>query len=239
MRPAEYQRMYEVEETFWWYRGLRRIVLNLVRPHLPPRRPLEVLDAGCGTGGFLPEAARLGRVRGLDVSPAALELARRRAAAELVAGGVEQLPFAEDAFDLILSMDVLYHRAVADDRAGLSEMTRCLRPGGILVLNLPAYDWLRSRHDAAIHTARRYTRRRVAGLMRGLPLETLRSTHWNSLLFPAAAVRRLVERRSAGASDVQPLPPWLNRCLESVLRIEAGLVSRIDLPYGLSVAVVA
>lgn len=239
MEDQEYERMFQLEETFWWHRGLRRVILSLVDPFLPEGRPLKILDAGCGTGGFLGELSTRGRVVGLDISPRALALARRRGHCDMVMGSVLSLPVAGDSLDLIVSMDVLYHRQVPDDGQALKEMVRCLRPGGLLCLNLPAYDWLTSGHDKVIHTARRYTRGKARRLLAREPLEILRLSHWNSILFPLVAILRLIRRRHDGESDVRPIARPLNAALLSVLRLEASLLKHISFPVGLSVAAVA
>ena len=211
--------------------------MTLLRPHLPEGRPLRILDAGCGTGGFLGDLSSLGPTAGVDASVAALALARTRAPFHLAAATVQALPFPSESLDLILSMDVLYHRSVPDEAQALGEMVRCLRPGGLLCVNLPAYGWLRSAHDDAIHTARRYTRRRVRRLLAAQPLRILRLTHWNAILFPGVAAVRLL-RRTGRASDVRPVAPVLNALLASVLGAEAAWLARGDLPFGLSIAAV-
>lgn len=239
MEPQEYDRIFQVEETFWWYRGLRKVILAMVDPFLGGR-PLRILDAGCGTGGFFDELSRRGAVVGVDVSRHALKLARRRGPHEVVQGSVSALPFASGSMDLVVSMDVLYHRAVSSDAEALGEMVRCLRPGGLLCINLPAYSWLRSAHDDVIHTARRYTLARARTLLETQPLHILRLSHWNTVLFPAVAAIRLVTKgRDDGESDVRPLPRPLNGALSAVLSLEAALLRLTSFPFGLSVAAVA
>jgi SAM-dependent methyltransferase len=161
-------------------------------------------------------------------------------------GSVSALPFRDASFDVVVSLDVLYHRAVADDLAAARELGRMLRPGGILLLNLPAYDSLRSAHDRVIHTARRYTRARVAKLLAAAGLEPLRVRHWNTFLFPLAAAVRLWGRLRATVagrtppeeSDLHPVSPWLNEALRRVVGWELALRDRWDPPYGLSIVAV-
>jgi SAM-dependent methyltransferase len=232
--------MFQLEESFWWHRGLRRIILTLVDPFLPKERPLRIFDAGCGTGGFFGELSSRGWIAGLDISERALGLARRRGPYDMVRGSVLSLPVASDSLDVIVSMDVLYHRQVTDDGEALAEMVRCLRPGGLLCLNLPAYNWLTSAHDEVIHTARRYTRGRARELLAGQRLKILRLSHWNSILFPFVAGLRLVRRgRHESESDVRPVPSPVNKLLLAVLSVEAFLLKGVSLPVGLSVAAVA
>lgn len=268
MEPIEYDTLFAQEEGFWWYRGLHRLVEDELRRALPGRpghgpsrrdaraaavnpaavtaaRPLRILDAGCGTGGMTRRLATLGEVTGLDWSPLALDLARRRGPHRWTRGSVERLPFRDDTFDFVVSLDVLYHRSVQSDLAALLEFRRCLRPGGSLILNLPAFESLRSTHDAAIHTARRYRRGPLASLLRAAGLAPSRATHWNAFLFPGLAAVRWMRRRAglaegpAATSDVRPVPAAVNRLLGGVLALERAWLARWDLPVGLSVLAVA
>lgn len=257
MEPREYQTLYRQEEEYWWYRALRRLVAEEVEGALAARRagerPPRILDAGCGTGGMLLrlEASAHGigtpTLHGTDCSRLALSLARRRGPFALSAASVDRLPYRSGSFDLIVSLDVLYHRQVTSDSAALREFARCLRPGGVVVLNLPAYEWLRSSHDAAIHTARRYHRAGLRRLLTGAGLRVERITYWNTLLFPGLAAVRLLRRHarpghengSGPASDVRPVAAPLNRLLEEVLRLERLCLKRTDLPFGLSLLALA
>ena len=236
--------MFAVEQTHWWYQNLHHLVLSLLRSHLPARegsRP-QILDAGCGTGQM---AHRLGElnavVTAMDFSPDALRFCRARGLSRLVGGSINALSFGNESFDAVVSLDVLCHTSVEEDRAA-RELARVLRPGGLLVVNLPAYDRLRGQHDVVVHTARRYTRRRVRVLLEQAGLEAVYVSHWNTLLFPVAAVVRVASRwRMRGddaPSDVGPVHPALNRALGAVLRAERGLMRRAPLPFGLSVIAV-
>lgn len=292
MEPVEYTTLFAQEESFWWYRGLHRLVEQEMRRALPglPRsvrmpgtrglpgplgsrepqrlkgecrsrgdagstavgaagdaaaRPLRILDAGCGTGGMTRRLAAWGDVTGLDWSPLALDLARRRGPLSWARGSVERLPFRTGTFDLVVSLDVLYHRSVESDLVALQEFRRCLRPGGSLVLNLPAYASLRSSHDAAIHTARRYRRGPLTSLLRAAGLAPNRVTHWNAFLFPALVAVRWMRRRAGKAegpavsSDVRPVPGPINSVLGGILALERAWLAQWDLPVGLSILAVA
>ncbi len=251
MRRDEYRRMFEAENRLWWYLAMRKRVLGRVAAiaraiYCARTKPIRLLDAGCGTGGNLASLSEYVDVPylavGLEVSKDALELATARVPAEvrLLGGTVEALPFADQSFDIIFSADVLYHEGVADDVRALSEFRRCLRPGGAAVLNLPAFQWLRSRHDEAIGTARRYT---TSGLRRKMEAAGLRAVslqYWNSVLFPAMALYRLATKALPAspqpASDVSLPPEPFNKLLGSVLDLELRLP---PLPFGLSVLGVA
>jgi SAM-dependent methyltransferase len=183
-----------------------------------------------------------GTVTGCDLSRLALDFCRRRKAARLVHASVLDLPFASASFDLITSFDVLYERAVSNDLSALQEFIRLLTPGGFLFLRLPAYDWLRGAHDEIIHTARRYTTRRIAQLLNQSGLIPVHLSYANTLLFPVAAIKRLAERllpsREAG-SDLKLETGRLNGILQRVLAAEAPWVASRGLPFGLSVIALA
>lgn len=220
MDIREYERMSAVENHMWWYRGLHALLGWALAAAHPPTGPL--LDAGCGTGGVLAWIADVlpdRQVIGLDVEPVALDLARGKAASAWVAGSVNSLPFADDSLAVVLSTDVLCHGSV-DPAKALAEAARCLMPGGILILNLPAYGWLLSAHDRHVHSTRRFTRKEVAALTRHAGLRTHRLTYWNTLLFPVLVTwRKLIGHRHA-TSDVRDFPHLLDRLFGLALAME-------------------
>ena len=244
MNPDEYGRIYAAEQGHWWYQHLHALVLSRLTRHLQGNADSRrILDAGCGTGAMAMKLSSLGAVTAMDFSPHALHFSRLRCLPRLVAGSVNALPFAGGTFDAVVCLDVLYHEAVTDDQQAIRELTRVLRPGGLLLLNLPAYDWLRGQHDVVIHTRRRYTRQRILPLLKGAGLEPIWTSYWNMLLFPAAAAIRLRSRlrrpNQEAHSDVGPVPAVLNRALSGVTAIERRLMDFARLPFGLSVMVVA
>ena len=233
MEPAEYDLMDAVEDAMWWYRALHARVLDALAAEPWPRaRPL--LDAGCGTGGFL---ARLRAAepaiaaRGLEFHPPAAARARAKAGVPVAVGSVNAMPFRDAAFGAVVSLDVLCH-AAAEPTAALAEMVRVLVPGGLLVLNLPAYRWLLSAHDARVHNARRYVAAEARTLLAGAGLTAVRTGYWNALLLPLMALQRKVLARAApeSRSDVAPFSPWLDRTLHGVTALERRLGARW--PFG-------
>lgn len=264
MEPDEYARMFALEERHWWYRGLRRQIFRALKDRTQFQRPPQIspprqiathatagasaagpsvircLDAGCGTGMTLTALGQRFLSFGIDSSETALSMAAKRGLPHLARASVEAIPFRDTTLDLIVSADVLYHSGVTDDVGAMREMARCLRPGGLLVLNLPAFGWLRSAHDEAIHTARRYTKAEVERKLRSAGFVPLRVRYWNWLLFAPLAMVRLLRRRSGSArgSDLVALPEWANRALDLLLGLEAHLAA-LPAPAGLSVIAVA
>lgn len=242
MEPGEYATIFQAEEGHWWYQGMQRISTMQIERLYPGRDDLRILDAGCGTGGALLFLRSYGRAAGCDLSPLALDFCRQRGLRRLARAGVGRLPFAADSFDLVTSFDVLYHRAVSDVAAALSECRRVLRPGGRLLLRLPAYDWLRGRHDRVVHTARRFTTGSARRVLEEARFQVEKLTYANTLLFPLALARRLAERvmpQMDDASDVNPRPGRLDPFFARALYVEARWLAGRDLPFGLSVMAVA
>jgi SAM-dependent methyltransferase len=238
---AEYALMDAAEEAMWWYRALRVRLLAALAERPGPGPAL--LDAGCGTGGFLRvlRATQPERVlHGIEYNPDAARRAAAKSGAAVAAGDINRLPFADAAFGAAVSVDVLCHRAV-DEAAALAELHRVLAPGGTLVLNLPAMEWLRSAHDARVHTARRYTGARIVGALAAAGFQDIHARYWNSLLLPLMALQRKVIARAPDArSDVAAFAPWLDATLGFVTRVEHGLArAGLRFPAGGSVLAVA
>jgi SAM-dependent methyltransferase len=238
VEPDEYDRLFELEEDHWRSRGLRRLVRGALLAALPPRgtRRPRVLDAGCGCGFGALRLEEVAEVVAVDAHPRAVAHARRRGLRRLARAEIARLPFPDGCFEAVVCVDVLYHRAVDDDAAALAELARVCRRGGPLLLVVAAYEWMRSAHDAVVHTRRRYTRARLRSLAGSAGLEVERLSHLNSALLPLAALRRLVRgRRPAPRSDLGRPPAALNALLAAWLGVEAELARRVTLPFGLSI----
>src|SRR5208283_2278260 len=140
---------------------------------------------------------------------AAAVLARNKSVAALARGSVNALCFADDSFDAAVSADVLCHAAVDPD-AALAELKRVLRPGGRLVVNMPAYQWMLSAHDRRVHNVRRLTAPATAGMLRKAGFERITADYWNGLLLPLMIIQRKILARGEAVSDVAPFPPCLD-----------------------------
>lgn len=238
MEDAEYALMDAAEDGMWWYRAVHARLLGILAAR-PGIAGLPLLDAGCGTGGFLRRLAEASPrpAYGLDYNPRAAGRAAAKSARPVTAGTVNDLPFPDAAFGAAVSVDVLSH-AGADQPRALAELHRVLAPGATLVLNLPAYEWMFSAHDVRVHNARRYTARRAAAVLAAAGFTDVSARYWNGLLLPLMILQRKVLARGTDhASDVGDFPPWLDRLLHGVTEIErrAGL----SLPAGGSVLLAA
>lgn len=232
--------MYRLEDAYWWYVGRRRLVKALVQRHAESR--LRILDVGCGTGGTLEALADLGSVVGADISAEALSFCRQRGHMALAKCRIEALPFAQGAFDVVVCCDILEH--VADDEAGLREVLRVLRPGGMVVITVPAYRWLWSEHDEALSHLRRYERGMLRRKLAAVGARLVRLSYAVSFVFPVVLVYRLLSRlrlRPLGPPHTQLMrvPGWVNALLTWLLDVENRLLMRLSLPFGTSLVAVA
>jgi SAM-dependent methyltransferase len=238
VRREEYATLRRVEDEHWWYRALRRVGRHHLERYLPAWREATILDAGCGTGANLAHLEGTGPRVGLDLSPDALAGCRTRALTRLVRGDATRLPFADASFDAVLSMSVIYHEWVRDPAGAVRELERVLRPGGLLLLDVPAYQSLLSSHDDAVMTARRFREPEVRALVEAAGFTVLRTTHWVTFLLPAVWVARRVRIFEKGrdfetVEEDRPGPH--NRGFDLLMRVEAALWRRFPLPFGVSI----
>lgn len=245
MTPGELNNIYSSERDFWWYRGMRAITDVLLQP-LIAGGVSDVLDAGCGTGfNALNLERRYGlRVCGADLARLAIAYCRERGLKRSTIASIARLPFADGSFDLVLSFDVLSHLPPGDDERALQEFVRVLRPGGWMLLRVPAFRALRSRHSQFIAERHRYTARELAGKLAAQGCTVERRTYANSCLSPLALLKfRIWEniRKAPPRSAVEEIPrAWLNNLLTWILKVEAALIRLgATFPFGQSVIVIA
>lgn len=243
MLTHEYRTMFEIEEDYWWYRGVRIMLAGLLARYVPGGRA-RLLDAGCGTGKNLELLRDYGDAWGVDISAHALDfcLARGLARERLVLASVVELPFAENLFDLAISFDVVCN--IADDVGAIMEIGRVLRPDGHAILLLPAFEFLWSAHDVAVSHKYRYTAKSVADKITRAGLKAERVTYVNTLFFPLIALARFARRPAIEngddvRSDLVPLPRPLNALLTRLFRAEMRAALSLNFPYGLSVLAIA
>jgi SAM-dependent methyltransferase len=233
--------MLTTDDRHWWFRGRRRVIRAEI-DRLALRDETEILDAGCGSGRNMQELVDYGRVSGIELSEQAAAMARARNIGEVKVGHVEHLPYPSKSFDLVICLDVIEH--TPDDRVTFAELFRVCRPGGHLLVTVPAYEALWSRHDELSRHYRRYSRRTLARAATAAGWDLDRMTPFNSLLLVPAAAMRLLQRlrprptaeaAPGDAGDLDIGPAWLNPVLEWPMRMEARwLATGRTLPMGLS-----
>jgi SAM-dependent methyltransferase len=241
MRSEDFELLYNLEESYWWFRAMRRITDSFLSEALRGEG-LRMLDAGCGTGFNLGHYSQVhrGDVVGFDITADAIEWVRRRGFLKIAQASVTEIPFASDAFDIVFSFDVLSQIHPEAISTAVTEMHRVLRPGGFLFVRAPAFEWLRSSHDEELSTQHRFNLPELAAVLRGAGFKVRRGAYANTFLFPIAATRRLLKRAGLGhGTDVKPLPAalkWLDPIFHGILSAEAFVLkSGFGLPFGLSV----
>ena len=244
MRSDFYEEYFKTEDRHWWFVGRRKIVFEALSLHLDRlgvQSNLRILDLGCGTGAMLPHLRRFGAVEGVDADERAIGFCRSRGESHVHLLESDELPFGNESFDLVTAFDVLEH--IEDDRRALAEARRVLRPGGTLMITVPAYEWMWGPHDEINNHKRRYGSAEVETKIASSGLELDRLTHFNTLLLPVIAAVRLVRKRLPGRSSRSDFGLGAsgpaNSILASILSFEARFLRRHDLPVGVSILAMA
>jgi SAM-dependent methyltransferase len=228
-----------LEEWHWWFRGRRHILEAVLGRELPQSESLMIVPVGCGPAEgltwLLPLAGRRGRVLGLDVDFRHARHVDGRV--DFVVGKAEEAPVASQTCDAVLALDVLEH--LDDDAAGLREIGRLLKPGGLLLATVPAFPALWGGQDEVSHHRRRYTKRALLDAFARAQLPPPRVTHFNTLLFPPVAairwMRRVLGQAHRSRSDFDDgRPGAMNELLALLFSLERHLVLRVPLPVGVS-----
>jgi SAM-dependent methyltransferase len=245
MNEREYRLMFDAEESHWWYVSLHNLITGIVEQEAR-KGALQVLDAGCGTGRLCQLLQGFGEVSGCDISATALDLCRERGLDRLFQADLNSAELRSRYYGVITSIDVLYHLAIEDDSRVVQKFHDALRPGGVLILNLVAHEFLRSAHDTAVHTRKRYCRDDVVKMLENNGFVVEKATYRLGILFLPLVVHRLCRRFAnrgktpeTVASDVRPIPPVLNSILLFLANCENRLLARWSIPFGTSVFAVA
>lgn len=241
MEISEYRNIFENERTHFYYVGTHNLFFQFVKRNLPKKTGNIILDAGCGTGALMKKMRSVGKIYGIDVSNEALKFAKSNGLKLLKKGSITNLPYKDNFFDAVYSVDVLYHKQVKSDLTALKEINRVLKPGGILIIKNPAHNWLRGSHDIVIHTKRRYSKAGLGRKLKKSGFEIVKISYVNIFFFPVAIAKRLFDTLFGGkpVSDVQTLPYSLNKLLINAYNLEINLLLKVNIPFGLSVFAIA
>ncbi|MBA3909495.1 MAG: SAM-dependent methyltransferase [Rhodobacter sp.] len=238
MERSVYDRMNELEATHWWFVARRSIIASLVERHLPKGPASRILEAGCGSGGNLQMLGEFGQVDAFEYDSGARAHAKDKSGLDIRFGALpDQLPFDDRRYDLIGLFDVLEH--VEADTASLSALADRLDASGKILVTVPAFPFLWSKHDLRHHHFRRYTRASLTEAARQAGLKVSYCSYFNSFLFPLAVTARALKRLTGRETPDDRLPPaWLNAILTRILRAERRVLRGIRFPIGLSLAAV-
>jgi SAM-dependent methyltransferase len=241
MLPAEYQAMHLAELRHWWFRGRRGLLLSLLARFGDPQvGPLRILDYGCGTGGNTTFYGASGWTIGIEPDAFAVRTAHARGGASYCRASGTKLPFRAGIFDVVMASDVLEH--IEDDDAAILEIARVLRPGGRVIICVPAHQWLFASHDYALQHYRRYSKGELRHLLNSAGFQIRLLSYWNTVLFPLVCVYRLVRQNlhhATPCSDNRLPPRPINEALVALLAGESWMVGRLSLPWGVSLVAVA
>ena len=244
MSPDAYSEMAQIQDQHWWFVARREILRNEIA-HLNLPKDAAILEVGSGTGANLSLLSEFGQVLALEMSAKAIELASARADFDATRVKTRQGRCPEDLnslseqFDLICLFDVLEH--IEDDKLSLIRLKTLLKPGGTLMLTVPAYPWMWGPHDVHLHHKRRYSKARLSADCARAGLTVKRSSYFNTLLFPLAVVARFVERLTGKKSSAASQIPQqtINTFLTSIFSFERILLNRMTFPFGLSLFAMA
>lgn len=238
MEARVYQRMAELDSSHWWFVARRGILEDVISRIVRPPRDARILEIGCGTGHNLGMLSKFGTVEATELDPAARALASERLGRAVQPAALPDLSmFPESHFDLVALLDVLEH--VEDDRSALETIRQRLKPGGKLLVAVPANPWMWSAHDVAHHHHRRYRRGELAQAARQAGYQIDLLSPFNTILFPLIAAARVAGKLSRRESADDSMPPApVNGILRSLFGLESRLIGRMPLPFGVSLVAV-
>ena len=240
MRAADYEYLYSIEESYWWFVAMRRITDAIIASELPSR-PLVVLDAGCGTGYNIHHFENAGHsVFAFDIAQEAISGVRKRGLQKVCRASATDIPYGTGTFDVAFSFEVMDELSLDNAEKAFREIHRVLKSGGFFFVRLPAFEWMRSTHDDDIQTMHRYTAAELRDMLERAGFEVRFSSYANSLLFPVVLLKRSLKKIGIGrGTDTKPLPrglQWMNPIFRAALGAEARVLgARRSLPFGLSV----
>ena len=238
MDRAVFERMAELDQDHWWFTARRRILASVIRRFVRPPADARILELGCGTGHNLDMLGAFGVVDASELDDHARTLAAKRLGRPVAKVALPDLSqFPADHYDLVALLDVLEH--VPDDQGSLAAIFTRLKPGGAVLLSVPANPWMWSAHDVAHHHHRRYRKREIAALARETGFEIDLLSPFNTMLFPLIAGVRLVNKARGHDSADDALPPApVNRALDVIFGAESALIGRLPFPFGVSLVAV-
>ena len=230
-------RYFELGESYFWLSGHNTVVADHLAPQLArlaaaARRPLRIVDVGCGPGNTLRRFAEWGAVIGLDYSLDALAFARSKGVGRVLSGDVTALPLASGSVDCVLALEVIEH--CPDDAAALREIARVLRPGGLLAVTVPAFMALWRYHDEAYGHCRRYVRDQLVARVQRAGIDVVACQYFKCAFFLPLWLMATSERlgMTGRRESWFSVPRWLNRTMEAEIVWESRSGLAAHAPFG-------
>ena len=214
----------------WWYCGKKKLAQKLLRSFLLSKDNV-ILDVGAGYGAMINALIPFGQVTALEPDSTAKNALSKLPYIKVV-GSFNEL--GSERFSLILAFDVVEH--IEDDTAFLKKLESLLKHDGIIIINVPAYQWLWSKHDLHNGHFRRYTITTLKNSLQKAGFSVIYKTYWNMLLFPIAALARLL---NISGGNTLHMHRFLNSVLSAIMSFETSFIPTVKFPYGLSVVIVA
>jgi SAM-dependent methyltransferase len=236
MNPEAYLEMAHTESTHWWFKGRREIIISVIQG-VGLSTSANILEVGCGTGGNLEMLSRFGEVSALEMDAEARKIAQEKTNGHyIIKAGCcpEDVPFQEGSFDLICLFDVLEH--IGEDAETLMVLKKLLKKDGVIILTVPAYQWLYGPHDVFLHHKRRYSAKQLKNVVRLAQLQIKKISYFNTLLFPLAVIARFKDKllggQQATGTEIPPTP--INSLFMHLFRSEKYILKQGNLPFGVS-----
>lgn len=238
MERSVYEDMNRLEQSHWWFVARREILAKVIDAYVP--RGSAILDVGCGTGFVLQQLKNDYEAHGLDAAPIAVDFCHQKGLPNVHLGLLGETDFGRREFDLVSFLDVLEH--LDDDVDAMTKARALVKKDGLLLVTVPAYQFLWSAHDVSHHHRRRYTRGSLERAVRAAGFEPLFVSYFNSVLFPlifsARMAGRLLGRGSTSDAEGQP-PPLVNKLLHAAFAAEKAVLPKVSMPFGVSLLCVA
>ncbi len=241
MNSSEYKNIYNNESSHFYYLGYQSLIINLLKKYLTENKKIKILDVGCGTGYLTKQLEQFGEVVGVDSSPKALRYATKRGI-NVTKASIQKLPFKNSSFDLIVSIDVLYHKSIKNDYQALKEIYRILKPNGLFLIKLPAFNILYGNHDLMVHAKKRYNKKDLELLFKISKMKPLKITYLGTFLFFPVLIKTLIEKLTNNInlkSSVRKVWPPFNSLLTFLFKVENISIKSINLPFGISILAIA
>lgn len=221
MEIEEYENINKSENSYWWYVGLHELVISYVKKYQKHHAStILILDAGCGTGGMLQKLSLLGQTEGFDGSEIAIQYCQSKQLQNVSLIDLNNWEPESDKYDIIISLDVLYHKLVLDDEDVLKKFNRALKKDGILILNLPAFNYLSRAHDKFVHGNKRYTRKRLKSKLKQANFQTNYVNYRMPHLFLILVFQKIFQNKETNKTDLNAISSFVNKTLLLSLRLE-------------------